>query len=187
MQTAPPLCAPLFLSSPLAQQHSQTDSVEYDIHDTCSCDTKCASPDDILSFVNSAEPRLMQTPPSESTGSRAVIDRIPRPLAAKGARILPSFVFDIDGVFKSGARYSKYGADTLLRVARARIPCVFMTNGGGGRTEEQYAAELKKKVCAAAEDVKTTPGDLAIDARQMVQLIATISTFQSTFKHMRIC
>ena len=45
--------------------------------------------------------------------------------------------FDIDGVFKYGGAYHPHGASLLRKVAAAGVPYVFMTNGGGGRTEAQ--------------------------------------------------
>ena len=56
--------------------------------------------------------------------------------------------FDIDGVFKMGGSYHPEGASLLRKCASAGIPYLFMTNGGGGRTEEEYAAELEAKVRA---------------------------------------
>mmetsp|Transcript_8848 Transcript_8848/g.13203 ORF Transcript_8848/g.13203 Transcript_8848/m.13203 type:complete len:483 (+) Transcript_8848:145-1593(+) len=59
---------------------------------------------------------------------------------------VPAFVFDIDGVFKNGGKYNSYSASVLRKLQKLRLPYVFMTNGGGGRTENQYAEEMSKKI-----------------------------------------
>ena len=60
-----------------------------------------------------------------------------------------AIAFDIDGVFKYGRNWSKDGLETLQRATQAKIPFVFVTNGGGGLTEEKYGSHLKEKVLAA--------------------------------------
>jgi len=59
---------------------------------------------------------------------------------------VPGIIFDIDGVFKRGAVHFPFGAAVLRRVIAANIPFVFLTNGGAGRTENEYANELKHKL-----------------------------------------
>jgi HAD superfamily hydrolase (TIGR01456 family) len=59
---------------------------------------------------------------------------------------LPAVAFDIDGVFKMGGKYASFGAEALRKVIDAGLPYVLMTNGGGGRTEAQYAEEVNKKL-----------------------------------------
>eukprot|EP00472_Partenskyella_glossopodia_P005218 CAMPEP_0197514818 /NCGR_PEP_ID=MMETSP1318-20131121/139_1 /TAXON_ID=552666 /ORGANISM="Partenskyella glossopodia, Strain RCC365" /LENGTH=533 /DNA_ID=CAMNT_0043063019 /DNA_START=65 /DNA_END=1666 /DNA_ORIENTATION=- len=59
---------------------------------------------------------------------------------------VPALIFDIDGVFKNGAKYANYGVRVLRKLKDANVPYVFMTNGGGGRTEAQYATEMNKKL-----------------------------------------
>ena len=59
--------------------------------------------------------------------------------------------FDIDGVFKYGREWSADGMASLRRITAAGIPYVFVTNGGGGLTEQVYAAGFASKV-ASAED-----------------------------------
>eukprot|EP00471_Norrisiella_sphaerica_P003150 CAMPEP_0184486900 /NCGR_PEP_ID=MMETSP0113_2-20130426/8780_1 /TAXON_ID=91329 /ORGANISM="Norrisiella sphaerica, Strain BC52" /LENGTH=460 /DNA_ID=CAMNT_0026868979 /DNA_START=87 /DNA_END=1469 /DNA_ORIENTATION=+ len=61
---------------------------------------------------------------------------------------VPGFVFDIDGVFKNGGKYASYGAKALRLLKEAGLPYVFMTNGGGGRTERQYADVMNQKLSA---------------------------------------
>mmetsp|Transcript_19540 Transcript_19540/g.39577 ORF Transcript_19540/g.39577 Transcript_19540/m.39577 type:complete len:516 (-) Transcript_19540:63-1610(-) len=64
-------------------------------------------------------------------------------------RTVPAFLFDIDGVFKTGALYSRTGAAGLRKIFDAGLPFVFLTNGGGGRTEMEYAEEMRLKLLAA--------------------------------------
>ena len=77
--------------------------------------------------------------------------------------------FDIDGVFKYGGAYHPHGASLLRKVAAAGVPYVFMTNGGGGRTEDQYAAELESKLLEAEPaDVENSGVPIGITTEQMV-------------------
>eukprot|EP00468_Gymnochlora_sp_CCMP2014_P005677 CAMPEP_0167749270 /NCGR_PEP_ID=MMETSP0110_2-20121227/5310_1 /TAXON_ID=629695 /ORGANISM="Gymnochlora sp., Strain CCMP2014" /LENGTH=397 /DNA_ID=CAMNT_0007634397 /DNA_START=286 /DNA_END=1480 /DNA_ORIENTATION=+ len=71
-----------------------------------------------------------------------------RRLGSKGqdGHTTPAIAFDIDGVFKMGGAYTSFGARALRKVIDANIPYVLMTNGGGGRIEEQYSAEVNKKL-----------------------------------------
>lgn len=62
--------------------------------------------------------------------------------------------FDIDGVLKFGGRWDPSGAVAIQRVIDAKVPHVFMTNGGGGRTEKEYAAEITKKLTQARKDAE---------------------------------
>lgn len=62
--------------------------------------------------------------------------------------------FDIDGVFKFGRDWSKDGSKALEKVTQAGIPFVFVTNGGGGLTEEAYAGSLTSKIAAASKAEK---------------------------------
>ncbi|GAB5360172.1 hypothetical protein AAMO2058_000604700 [Amorphochlora amoebiformis] len=59
---------------------------------------------------------------------------------------LPAIAFDIDGVFKMGGKYTDFGAAAIRKVIDAGIPYVLMTNGGGGRSEEEYSKEVNKKL-----------------------------------------
>ena len=58
-----------------------------------------------------------------SAAKKARTDDVERPLVA--------IAFDIDGVFKYGREWSPKGAAALARVRDARMPYVFVTNGGG--------------------------------------------------------
>ena len=58
--------------------------------------------------------------------------------------------FDIDGVFKYGREWSKDGSKALEKVTKAGIPFVFVTNGGGGLTEEAYANSMTTKIAGAS-------------------------------------
>jgi len=60
-----------------------------------------------------------------------------------------AIAFDIDGVFKYGRQWSDAGLNALRRASEAKIPYVFVTNGGGGLTEATYGQHLKEKVVAA--------------------------------------
>jgi len=44
-----------------------------------------------------------------------------------------AIAFDIDGVFKYGREWSADGLSSLQKATQAKIPYVFVTNGGGGR------------------------------------------------------
>ena len=63
---------------------------------------------------------------------------------------------------KHGGRWEARGAELLRRLKRARVPFAFMTNGGGGKTELEYALDLEAKLLAAeaaAADVGETAKD----------------------------
>lgn len=65
--------------------------------------------------------------------------------------------FDIDGVIKQGGRYCLEAAWALCRLEKEGIPYVFLTNGGGGNTEEQYAAEMNKKLSGPLDSCSCSP------------------------------
>ena len=50
---------------------------------------------------------------------------------------------------KHGGHWEAGGAELLRRLKRARVPFAFMTNGGGGKTELEYALDLEAKLLAA--------------------------------------
>mmetsp|Transcript_16807 Transcript_16807/g.27340 ORF Transcript_16807/g.27340 Transcript_16807/m.27340 type:complete len:470 (+) Transcript_16807:95-1504(+) len=96
-----------------------------------------------------------------------------------GRASLPAVAFDIDGVFKMGGQYSAAGAEALRKVVDAEIPYVLVTNGGGGRTEEQYANEMNKKLQAVDEksaDMEFVTGD---------QMILSYTPFDSDLSHLK--
>jgi len=80
----------------------------------------------------------------------------------------PAIIFDIDGVFKHGGHWDPKGAEVLHKVAAAGMPYAFMTNGGGGRTEEQYAAELSAKLNAAGAGGGTGTDVVLVAASNMI-------------------
>lgn len=79
-----------------------------------------------------------------------------------------AIAFDIDGVFKYGRQWSADGLAALQKASDKGMPFVFVTNGGGGLTEETYGTHLKEKVVAAG-DAKSVTGELAVpEAKRMV-------------------
>mmetsp|Transcript_59084 Transcript_59084/g.115918 ORF Transcript_59084/g.115918 Transcript_59084/m.115918 type:complete len:504 (+) Transcript_59084:92-1603(+) len=76
-------------------------------------------------------------------GGGATVSRAPPP------KSVPAILFDIDGVFKHGGAWEPKGLAALRRVQTAGIPYAFMTNGGGGRTEAEYATEMAAKLVEA--------------------------------------
>eukprot|EP00743_Colponemidia_sp_Colp-15_P001228 GILK01001349.1.p1 GENE.GILK01001349.1~~GILK01001349.1.p1 ORF type:complete len:413 (+),score=49.45 GILK01001349.1:56-1294(+) len=54
--------------------------------------------------------------------------------------------FDIDGVIKQGDKTCLEGQIAIRKVMMAQIPWVFLTNGGGGATEEEFARNTEKKL-----------------------------------------
>lgn len=81
----------------------------------------------------------------------------------------PAIAFDIDGVFKHGGKWESRGGQALRKVMEARVPFVFMTNGGGGRTEEEYVVEIARKVQEAeAEGAEAPPPLLHIPPASIV-------------------
>ncbi|GAB5360257.1 hypothetical protein AAMO2058_000612200 [Amorphochlora amoebiformis] len=99
-----------------------------------------------------------------------------------GRRRVPAFVFDIDGVFKNGGKYAPYGAGVLRKLQTAKIPYVFMTNGGGGRTEEQYAIEMSKKI--ASFDSTASKPQKGVYAQED-QMVLSYSPFKTHLKHLK--
>ena len=65
--------------------------------------------------------------------------------------------FDIDGVIKQGGRYCLEAAWALCLLEKEGIPDVFLTNGGGGNTEEQYASEMNKKLSGPLDSCSCSP------------------------------
>mmetsp|Transcript_14288 Transcript_14288/g.28825 ORF Transcript_14288/g.28825 Transcript_14288/m.28825 type:complete len:457 (-) Transcript_14288:193-1563(-) len=92
---------------------------------------------------------------------------------------MPAFVFDIDGVFKNGGKYASFGADALEKLHKARIPYCFMTNGGGGRTETQYAKVMNEKI-NAFDSKKRNKSDYATEE----QMILSYSPFKQHLGHL---
>jgi len=79
-----------------------------------------------------------------------------------------AIAFDIDGVFKYGREWSADGLSSLQKATQAKIPYVFVTNGGGGLTEATYGQHLKEKVVAAGSAAGVT-GDIAMpDEKRMI-------------------
>jgi len=75
-----------------------------------------------------------------------------------------AIAFDIDGVFKYGREWSKDGTSALSKVTAANMPFVFVTNGGGGLTEDAYAGSMTSKIAAASG----TSAPLVIGPERMV-------------------
>jgi len=80
----------------------------------------------------------------------------------------PAIIFDIDGVFKHGGHWDPKGAEVLHKVAAAGIPYAFMTNGGSGRTEKEYAAELSAKLNAACASGGAGTDVVSVAASNMI-------------------
>ena len=57
---------------------------------------------------------------------------------------VPGVAFDIDGVVRQGNRPCLEGLAAVVDVQSKNWPFVFLTNGGTGRTEEEYAIKLTK-------------------------------------------
>ena len=90
-----------------------------------------------------------------------------------GVNGFPGILFDIDGVFKHGGAWDPAGLAVLGKCVAAGVPFAFVTNGGGGKTEGEYAAELKAKLVdaaasSAAADFLAEGSGVAIDASHMV-------------------
>jgi len=126
----------------------------------------------------------------EETGSglrKSIASRCSSPERQRSGtkRPAPGFIFDLDGVFKNGGRYYSFGARVLRKLQRERIPYIFMTNGGGGRTEQQYANLINGKLAAfdIEDDAKT-----ASEKRKIVtkgQMVLSYSPFLTHLKHLR--
>jgi len=98
----------------------------------------------------------------------------------RGNLSLPAFVFDIDGVFKNGGKYAEFGAKAIRKLQKAHIPYVFMTNGGGGRTEKQYAEVMNEKLSQFDSERRGT--------REYVkecQMILSYTPFQTHLSHLK--
>jgi ribonucleotide monophosphatase NagD (HAD superfamily) len=81
-----------------------------------------------------------------------------------------AIAFDIDGVFKYGREWAEAGLSSLRKASEAKIPYVFVTNGGGGLTEEVYGAHLKEKVLAAGGG---SSGDIELPSAERMILSYT--------------
>ena len=79
-----------------------------------------------------------------------------------------AIAFDIDGVFKYGREWSKDGLRALQKVTEAKMPFVFVTNGGGGLTEASYAESMSSKIRAASSLPEKERTDVIIDENRMV-------------------
>eukprot|EP00467_Chlorarachnion_reptans_P008279 CAMPEP_0114521370 /NCGR_PEP_ID=MMETSP0109-20121206/20148_1 /TAXON_ID=29199 /ORGANISM="Chlorarachnion reptans, Strain CCCM449" /LENGTH=466 /DNA_ID=CAMNT_0001702467 /DNA_START=180 /DNA_END=1580 /DNA_ORIENTATION=+ len=98
----------------------------------------------------------------------------------KGRPALPAFVFDIDGVFKNGGKYASFGASAIAKLQANNIPYVFMTNGGGGRTEALYAETMNQKL--SAFDSKQR-GDSEYASED--QMVLSYSPFATHLNHVK--
>jgi len=81
-----------------------------------------------------------------------------------------AIAFDIDGVFKYGREWAEAGLSSLRKASEAKIPYVFVTNGGGGLTEKVYGAHLKEKVLAAGGG---SSGDIELPSAERMILSYT--------------
>ena len=93
-------------------------------------------------------------------------------MSAKRARVegnaRVAIAFDIDGVFKYGREWSKDGLRALQKVTDAKMPFVFVTNGGGGLTEAAYASSMASKIRGASSLPEQERTEVVIDASRMV-------------------
>lgn len=100
------------------------------------------------------------------------------------ARSTVGICFDIDGVFKHGGKWEQRGAEVIRRVIDADVPFVFMTNGGGGRTEAEYISDLQTKLLAAEAEAGSQaegaarPLDLSTE-----QMILSYSPWNTDLAH----
>lgn len=109
----------------------------------------------------------------------------PEPQRSGTKRPAPGFIFDLDGVFKNAGRYYSFGARVLRKLQRERIPYIFMTNGGGGRTEQQYADLINEKLAAFdSEDDKKTVSESESFVTEK-QMVLSYSPFLTHLKHLR--
>jgi ribonucleotide monophosphatase NagD (HAD superfamily) len=69
---------------------------------------------------------------------------------------LPGIAFDIDGVVRQGNRPCLEGLEAIVTMQEKKWPFIFLTNGGAGRTEEEYALKLTKMFMSS--DVRTCTG-----------------------------
>ena len=83
------------------------------------------------SLLVQIHPPLRSSSPSSSSSSLLVVLVLVVPLA------LP---------VKHGGHWEAGGAELLRRLKRTRVPFAFMTNGGGGKTELEYALDLEAKL-----------------------------------------
>lgn len=81
-----------------------------------------------------------------------------------------AIAFDIDGVFKYGREWAEAGLSSLRKASEAKIPYVFVTNGGGGLTEKVYGEHLKEKVLAAGGG---SSGDIELPSAERMILSYT--------------
>jgi hypothetical protein len=105
-------------------------------------------------------------------GADGHLDQPPPASSAAGAGF-PGILFDIDGVFKHGGRWDPCGLACLQRCVAAGVPFAFVTNGGGGKTEAEYAAELQHKMAEAAAPAPSSSSgsdgnEVALDGSHMV-------------------
>lgn len=93
---------------------------------------------------------FLQGAVASSPSTRSWVAHAPaRSLNSSAIDPFPAIVFDIDGVLKFGGAWDSRGHKVLDRLKSAGVPFVFMTNGGGGKTEAEYCAEVVTKLAAA--------------------------------------
>jgi len=110
----------------------------------------------------------------------ACLSSIPQRKLGRGKLSLPAFVFDIDGVFKNGGKYAEFGAKAIRKLQRAHIPYVFMTNGGGGRTEKQYAEVMNEKL-SQFDSERRGPAEYVREN----QMILSYTPFRTHLTHLK--
>jgi len=124
---------------------------------------------------------LVFTDDLETQLSRLIQERKRKRAEKPSDRVsVPAIAFDIDGVFKMGGQYTDFGAEALRKVIDAGIPYVLMTNGGGGRTEPQYAAEMNKKLRAVDDENHAIDEYITKD-----QMILSYTPFDSDLAHLK--
>ncbi|KAI9365554.1 HAD-like domain-containing protein [Zopfochytrium polystomum] len=98
------------------------------------------------SSSSSPSPTPTPTPPTTTTKTTPT-----HPDQRPPNRRLAGVVFDMDGVLVHGHTAIPQARAALARLARARVPYVVLTNGGG-RTEAFEAARLTRLLCAPSDD-----------------------------------
>lgn len=76
--------------------------------------------------------------------------------------------FDIEGSIKIGGKWDPESALAIQRVINNEIPHVFISNGGWGKTEEEYAAEISVGLSNARAEVEPNASLVKVDAKQVV-------------------
>jgi len=164
----------------IEERKSHGYEINYNLTDIYRCRHSTSGHSSIVSRDNSFDQQLREWMRQRDADIRQFSSNRNKKLQEKPK--VPALAFDIDGVFKMGGKYADFGAEALKKVREAGLPYVLMTNGGGGRTEAQYADEMNEKLASFDSTETSTEDDVYVDGDSMV---LSYTPFNTDFDHLK--